>query len=257
MPGPQSKVCRQDQPMLLPPDIGDLVPENSLPRVVDMVARSIDRSTLTALHPGGGCPAYDPRMMLKVILLAYAKGIYSSRKIARATREDVGFLWICGMRPIEHSTVSRFRSERMRPVFEEVFSELISLLADMGFVTPDTCFLDGTKIEADANKPSFVWAKSNKRYQGQLRAKAHAHLKAIDALEEQEQEVARRPHAACKLALRRKERLIRLPQREDAPLRLGVTCHDRARLPLDGESLQVPRLLRLPLGGQVPQVQGS
>ena len=142
MPEPRFKPCMQDQPMLLPPDIGDLVPEGSMPRVVDMVVRSgsmprvvdmivrsIDRSTLTALYPGGGAPAHDPQMMLKVILLAYAKGIYSSRAIARATREDVGFLWICGMRPLDHCTVNRFRTERVRPVFEEVFSEVIQLLA--------------------------------------------------------------------------------------------------------------------------------
>lgn len=190
MPDPQFKACRQDQPMLLPPDIGDLVPENSLPRVVDMVVGSIDRSTLTALYPGGGCPAYGPQMMLKAILLAYAKGIYPSRKIAQATREDIGFLWVCGMQPIEHNTVNRFRSEHMRPVFEEVFSEFISLLADMGFVTLSTYFLDGTKIEANANKFSSVWAKSNRRYQERLKAKVHAHLKAIDELEDEEERLA-------------------------------------------------------------------
>lgn len=190
MPDPRFKECRQDQLMLLPPDISELVADNSLARVVDTVVRSIDRDTLVALYPGGGSPAYDPQMMLKVILLAYASGIYSSRKIAQATRENVGFLWICGMRPLDHNTINRFRSERIRPVFEEVFSEFISLVADMGFITLDTYFLDGTKIEANANKFSFVWAKSNKRYQEQLRAKVHAHLRAIDEMEEEEEKLA-------------------------------------------------------------------
>lgn len=190
MPEPQFRECMQDQLMLLPPDISELVPENSLARVVDMVVRAIDRSTLTALYPGGGSPAHDPQMMLKVTLLAYASGIYSSRKIAQATRENVGFLWICGMRPLDHSTINRFRSERIRPVFEEVFSEFISLIADMGFVTLDTYFLDGTKIEANANKFSFVWAKSNKRYQERLKAKVHAHLQAIDEMEGEEEALA-------------------------------------------------------------------
>lgn len=190
MPDPQFRECKQGQLMLLPPDISELVPEGSLARVVDMVVRSVDRSTLTALYPGGGSPAYDPQMMLKVILLAYASGIYSSRKIAQATRENVGFLWICGMRPLDHSTINRFRTERIRPVFEEVFSEFISLLADMGLVTLDTYFLDGTKIEANANKFSFVWAKSNRRYQEQLKTRVHAHLQAIDDMEEEEERLA-------------------------------------------------------------------
>ena len=136
MPEPRFKPCMQDQPMLLPPDIGDLVPEGSMPRVVDMVVRSIDRSTLTALYPGGGAPAHDPQMMLKVVLLAYASGIYSSRAIARATRENVGFLWICGMRPLDHCTVNRFRTERVRPVFEEVFAEVIQLLVNANLSFP-------------------------------------------------------------------------------------------------------------------------
>ena len=190
MPEPRFKPCMQDQPMLLPPDIGDLVPEGSMPRVVDMVVRSIDRSTLTALYPGGGAPAHDPQMMLKVVLLAYASGIYSSRAIARATRENVGFLWICGMRPLDHCTVNRFRTERVRPVFEEVFSEVIQLLADMGLVTLDTYFLDGTKIEANANRFTFVWAKSTRRYKEQLRARVRAHLAAIDEMDDEEEALA-------------------------------------------------------------------
>lgn len=188
MPEPRFKPCMQDQPMLLPPDIGDLVPEGSMPRVVDMVVRSIDRSTLTSLYPGGGAPAHDPQMMLKVVLLAYASGIYSSRAIARATRENVGFLWICGMRPLDHSTINRFRTERVRPVFEEVFSEVIQLLADMGLVTLDTYFLDGTKVEANANRFTFVWAKSTARYREQLRARVRAHLAAIDEMCDDEEE---------------------------------------------------------------------
>ena len=190
MPEPRFKPCMQDQPMLLPPDIGDLVPEGSMPRVMDMVVRSIDRSTLTSLYPGGGAPAHDPQMMLKVVLLAYASGIYSSRAIARATRENVGFLWVCGMRPLDHNTINRFRTERVRPVFEEVFSEVIQLLADMGLVTLDTYFLDGTKMEANANRFTFVWAKSTRRYKEQLRARVHAHLAAIDEMDDEEEALA-------------------------------------------------------------------
>ncbi|MBR2681879.1 MAG: transposase, partial [Atopobiaceae bacterium] len=128
--------------------------------------------------------------MLMVVLLVYASGIYSSRAIARATRENVGFLWICGMRPLDHCTVNRFRTERVRPVFEEVFSEVIQLLADMGLVTLDTYFLDGTKIEANANRFTFVWAKSTRRYKEQLRARVRAHLAAIDEMDDEEEALA-------------------------------------------------------------------
>lgn len=109
---------QQRQLMLLPPDISELVPEGSVARVVDAVVESLDRKRLEGLYPGGGAPAHDPSMMLKVVLYAYASGIYSSRKIARATRENVCFMWLSGMRPLDHATVNRFRSERIRPVFE-------------------------------------------------------------------------------------------------------------------------------------------
>jgi transposase len=155
-----------------------------------MVVRNIDRSTLIAIYPGGGSPAYDRQMMLKVILLAYASGIYSSRRIAKATRENIGFMWICGLHPLDHCTINRFRCERIHPVFEEIFSSVIELLSDMGLVDLNTYFLDGTKIEANANKFSFVWAKSNKRYQEQLKKKVHAHLQAIDELEDEKEALA-------------------------------------------------------------------
>lgn len=92
MPDPQFRECKQDQLMLLPPDISELVPKGSPARVVDMFVRGLDRTVLTGLYPGGGAPAHDPQMMLKVVLLAYASGIYSSRRIAQATRESIGFM---------------------------------------------------------------------------------------------------------------------------------------------------------------------
>lgn len=81
-------------------------------RVVDAVIESINASEPYALYPGGGASAYDPKMMLKVIAYAYATGTYSSRKIERATRENNHSMWLCGMAPLDHMTVSRFRGER-------------------------------------------------------------------------------------------------------------------------------------------------
>jgi transposase len=190
MADPIFKPCMQHQQMLLPPDISDLIDGNAMVRVVDAIVDSLDRSRLVSLYPGGGTSAYDPQMMLKVILYAYAKGIYSSRRIAQATREDICFMWLSGMHPLDHSTVNRFRTERIRPVFEDVFTDVISLLSEAGFVDLSVYFLDGTKIEADANKFTFVWTKSTKRYSENLRRKVHAHLSAIDDMEDEEEALA-------------------------------------------------------------------
>lgn len=190
MSEPVFKPCMQNQPMLFPPDVSDMIPSTAMVRVVDSIVNSLDRKTLTELYPGGGTSSYDPFMLLKVILYCYAKGIYSSRKIAAATREDVNLFWLTGMRPLTHNTVNRFRSTRIQPVFEQVFTSVILLLADAGMVDLDTYFLDGTKVEANAGKFTFVWSKSTDRYTEKLRLKVHAHLAAIDEMNEEEEALA-------------------------------------------------------------------
>jgi transposase len=176
--------------MLLPPDIGDLISRDSMVRVIDSIVDSLDTTRLYSLYPGGGTSAYDPVMMLKVVLFAYSSGIYSSRRISRATQENLHFMWLCGMQPLDHNTINRFRTTRIRPVFEDIFSEVIMLLAKSGYIKLDTYFLDGTKIEANANKFTFVWKKSTDRYQEALRQKVHAHLSAIDEMEDEEEDLA-------------------------------------------------------------------
>ena len=121
MATPKFKPCMQRQPMLFPPSVGELIPENALVRVVDSIVEGMDRSALESAYPGGGASTHNPSMMLKVVLFCYASGIYSNRKIAAATRENVNPMWLTGMRPLDHNTVNRFRSEHIRPVFEDVY----------------------------------------------------------------------------------------------------------------------------------------
>ena len=190
MGDPRFKPCRQHEDMLFPPNVSELIPGQAMVRVVDSIVEGMDASKLRALYPGGGAPAHDPSMMLKVVLFAYASGIYSSRKIAKATSENINFMWLTGMRPLDHNTINRFRSERIRPIFEDVFFEVIAVLAEAGYVTLDTYFLDGTKLEANANKFTFVWKKSTDRYQEALRKKVRAHLAAVDELNDEEEALA-------------------------------------------------------------------
>ena len=190
MPEPRFRPCRQNQPMLLPPDLSDLIPANAMVRLVDAIVGRMDRRLLESLYPGGGAPAHDPAMMLKVVLFCYASGVYSSRKIAAATRENVNLMWLTGMEPLDHSTVNRFRSERVRPVFEEVFAEVVAVLAEAGHVTLETYFLDGTKVEANASRLSFTWRKSAAKFRDRLRERVRAHLAAVDELCEGEEALA-------------------------------------------------------------------
>lgn len=190
MPKPVFKPNLQHRMMLLPPDLSDLIGEDHLVRIVDAAIDAIDTTELYALYPGGGASAYDPKMLLKVIVYAYATGIYSSRKIERATRENIHFMWLCSMTPLDHMTINRFRSKRIAPVFESIFTSAIELLAMRGLVTLDTYFLDGTKIEANANKYAFVWKKAVETNRRKLQDKAHRHLEEIDRINEEEDRLA-------------------------------------------------------------------
>ncbi|MEW6889930.1 transposase, partial [Trueperella pyogenes] len=154
--------------MLLPPDIEQLIDQDALVRVVDGIVDHIDRELIDGLYPGGGAPAYDPVMMLKLVMYCYASGIYSSRQIAQATKKDLHAMWLTGLQPISHNTINRFRSSRIEPVFEQIFTQVVQLLPDRGYIDLSTYFLDGTKIEANANKYSFVWSKSTVRYKTNL-----------------------------------------------------------------------------------------
>lgn len=183
------KPYQQHQMRLLPLDLSEMIPKNHKVRVVDEIVESLDISRLKALYPGGGAPAYDPRMMLKVVIFAYSDGIYSSRKISEATHSNVYFLWLTGCTSLDHMTINRFRTERLRDVFEDIFTEVVLMLAQRGYITLETYFLDGTKLEANANKYSFTWKKSIEKNREKLRARIGALLDEIDELNDEEDDM--------------------------------------------------------------------
>jgi transposase len=180
------KPYHQNQLRLLPLDLEEMIDTNHMVRIVDEVIDALDPSILYGLYKGGGTSAYNPVMMLKVIIYAYSSGIYSSRKIEAATKENIHFMWLSGLTPLDHMTINRFRSERIKDVFEQVFTSIVEVLAKQGRLSLETYFLDGTKIEANAGKYTYVWAKSNDRYHENLKAKIRTHLEMIDRLNEEE-----------------------------------------------------------------------
>ena len=107
----------------------------------------------------------NPATMFIVLVYAYMRRLYSSRQIEEACRTDIRFMWILGMEDApDHSTIARFQNERLTPVIEDLFYQLIHKLVEMGEVSYTNVFVDGTKIEANANKYSFVWAKAVEKH---------------------------------------------------------------------------------------------
>jgi transposase len=180
------KPYQQDQPMLIPMNLEEMVAAEHLVRQVDEIINRIDTRILDKQYQGGGTSAYHPVMMVKVILYAYSQQIYSSRRIAKALREDINFLWLSRMNQPDFRTVNRFRGVILRETIEELFVQLVEELLDMGLVDFEQLFVDGTKIEANANKYSFVWKKSTEKYRAKLQENVRKMLDEVDAVQEWE-----------------------------------------------------------------------
>ena len=170
----------------LPIDLAIDIPENHLVKIVN---RAIERMNLTPLlkkYKGGGTSAYHPLMMLKVLVYAYTQKIYTARKIAKALRENIYFMWISGKQTPNFRTINMFRSTIMKDIIDEVFIQVMELLLDEGLVHLQDYFLDGTKIESKANKYTFVWKKVVNKNKLKLETKIRALISQIDYLNEQE-----------------------------------------------------------------------
>ena len=172
--------------MLLPPSLEEMIPAGHMVRIVNEFIETIDLSALIATYKGGGTSSYHPKMLLKVLVYAYTKKIYSSRKIAAALRENIHFMWLSGGNRPDFRTINRFRGERLAEKIQEVFAKLVFYLASRGYIDLSHYFTDGTKIEANANKYSYVWKKSTTRYQQGVIEKVKNLFKEIDQLNEEE-----------------------------------------------------------------------
>jgi transposase len=182
------KPYTQAQPMLMPQNLEELIPEGHLVRMVNEMIEELDLEPLIRQYKGGGTSAYHPKMLLKVMIYAYTQRTFSSRQIAKALRENINYLWLSGMNQPDHRTINRFRGEIMKSVVEEVFYGIIEQLLDRGYIDLERYFVDGTKIEANANKYSFVWRKSTEKYKAGLQEKIRTLLDEIDEIEAAEEE---------------------------------------------------------------------
>jgi len=176
----------QNQPMLIPLNLEEMIARDHLVRQVDEIVNRIDTRVLDEQYEGGGTSAYHPVMLLKVILYAYSQRIFSSRRIAKALRENIPFLWLSRMNQPDFRTVNRFRGVILRETIENLFTQLVEELLNLGLVDLEQYFVDGTKMEANANKYSFVWKKSTENYKAKLQENVKTLLTEVDAVQEWE-----------------------------------------------------------------------
>jgi transposase len=178
----------QHQIFLLPPSLEELIGPKHLVRVVNAYVNQIDLKVLEQGYKGGGASNYHPRMMLKVLVYAYCTKIYSCRKIAQALDQNIHFMWLSGMQRPDFRTINNFRSGTLKSIIEEIFGDLLKLLMEEGYIKFENYFVDGTKLQADANQYTAVWAKNTRRYKENLSMKVQGLLAQIEEVNRVEDE---------------------------------------------------------------------
>ena len=148
-------------------------------RVVDAIVEGLDLKEFKKLYRERGRCAYHPKMMLKIILYAYMNNIYSCRKIERQVHRDIHFIWLASQERPDYVTINRFRN-RVRNEINNIFTQVVLLLAERGFITLDVEYIDGTKMESKANKYTFVWRRTVEKNRAKLQEKIRVLLQQID-----------------------------------------------------------------------------
>ena len=160
----------------LPIEYEVIIPENDSVRLLSQIMEELDYSELYAAYSQEGRnPATEPKILAKIMVYAYMEFVYSSRKIEKACRRDVNFMWLLNGETVpDHSTISRFRKERLGTAIEGLFYQLIQKLCELGEVSYEDVFIDGTKIEAAANRYTFVWKKAVEKNESKMLLKVRA-----------------------------------------------------------------------------------
>lgn len=143
--------ANRDKQYLFPPSIQDWLPENHLARFVVDIVSQLDLRPISAAYAGRGSKAYHPEVLLSLSFYGYATGVYSSRKIERATYDSVAFRFISANTHPDHDTIATFR-KRFLDQLQPLFVQILLLAREMGLLKVGKVSLDGTKVKANASK---------------------------------------------------------------------------------------------------------
>jgi len=153
----------------LPLIIDCIIPENDSVRLLSQFVEEMDLGDLYATYSRFRENQATPRQMLKIVLYSYMNHTYSSRAMETSCHRDINFMYLLESSPTpDHATFARFRSLHFAPCSERIIAEMSNFLYDIGEISGDAIFIDGTKIEACANKYTFVWKKAVTKNQAKL-----------------------------------------------------------------------------------------
>ena len=149
------------------------VPKNHIAQLINQFVDSIPDSIIFPNTTSKmGRPAHHPRMLLKMILFAYTRSTYSGRKIVQLNEENIPMQWLSQQTYVCYHVINNFRSnEQFSSIIKNIFVYFTLLLQHYHIIDSDSLFIDGTKVQADANRYSFVWRKAVERYDEALNGK--------------------------------------------------------------------------------------
>ena len=172
--------CARDQAFLLPPDLRDWVPEDDLAHFVIEAVERVAIGTFDVNERGTGSAQYHPRMMLALLIYCYANGIFSSRRLERATYRDIGVRYVAANRHPDHDTIATFRRENFAAVAES-FLQVLLLAKELRLLKLGVVSVDGSKVDASASKHRSVTYARAGELGDQLRLEIAALLARAEA----------------------------------------------------------------------------
>ena len=165
------------------------IPEDAPVRLTNAQLEELDYRKLYAAYSSRGRKSVtDPRVLFKVLVYGYQRGIYTTRKLEEACRYRIDFKWLLWDEPVpDHSTISRFRTGRCAEAVEDLFYQYVRYLETQEETDHETVFIDGTKLESSAGRYTFVWRKSVEKQLAKVKEKVREATSAttLEALEKQ------------------------------------------------------------------------
>lgn len=171
------KIFDGEYQVVLPINTGIIIPKNDPVRILNAIFERMSWNIFDACYSRYGRIEYPPRILTKLLVYGYMRHIFSSREIERACRENINFMYLLeGNSAPDHNTIARFRSKYFAQVKDQLMKELVEILCGLGEIDLTNVFIDGTKIEANANKYTFVWKKRVQKEHARLREKIRKEL---------------------------------------------------------------------------------
>jgi transposase len=197
----------RDMDFLMPPSVDEWLPQRHLARFVVEVIEGLDLRSMSGSYRGSGDAPYPPQLLLGLIIYGYATGVFSSRKLERATYDSVAFRFVAANQHPDHDTIATFR-RRFLPQIEALFVQVLGVAREMGVLKLGTVALDGTKIHANASRHSALSYEHAGRIEAQLKGEVADLLGKAEAADQADvpdgmsipEELARREKRLAEIA---------------------------------------------------------